>query len=158
LSEQEFNNNNNPNINNNKTRRKILIVDDEQDILTGFKRSLEDTGLFEVDTFVDPQLALSKFSKVGLNYYDLLLIDIKMPQMNGFELYQEIKNKIETAGQKQQAGIANHIKVCFITAHEIYYEKLKKEFPTLNVDVGCFIKKPIEEQDLVDRIKQELKL
>lgn len=140
-------------------RRKILIVDDERDILTGFKKGLEETGLFQVDPFDDPQLALSNLSKVGLHYYDLLLIDIKMPQMNGFELYQEIKNKIRTTQELQeQESIDNRIKVCFMTGYEIYYETLKKEFPTLKADVGCFIKKPIEEHDLVNKIKQELEL
>ncbi len=150
-------NNNSKNKTEKRKRKKILVVDDEQDILIGFKRGLEDTGLFEVDTFADPQLALSNFLKVGLHYYDLLLIDIKMPQMNGFELYQEIKKNIVTTEEKQKQGEDNRIKVCFMTGYEIYYETLKEEFPTLN-PVGCFIKKPIEEHELVNRIKQELEL
>ena len=130
-----------------RTRRRILLVDDEQDIITSFKIGLEETGLFEVDGFTDPKAALSNLSEIGLHHYDLLLIDIKMPQMNGFELYQQIKNKF---------GDNSSTKVCFITAYEIYYETLKKEFPTLNV--GCFIRKPIEIKELVNRIKQELEL
>jgi CheY-like chemotaxis protein len=66
-----------------KTQRKILLVDDEPDIITSFKIGLEGTGLFEVDAFTHPQLLLSNFFKVVSGYYDLLLIDIKMPQMNG---------------------------------------------------------------------------
>jgi two-component system, OmpR family, response regulator ChvI len=128
------------------TRRRILLVDDEQDIITTFKTGLEETGLFEVDAFTDPQLALSNLERFGLSYYDLLLIDVKMPQINGFELYQEIKRKFRDSITK----------VCFITAYEIYYETLKNEFPTLNV--GCFIKKPIEMQNLIIRLKQELQL
>ncbi len=127
--------------------RTILLVDDEQDIITSLKIGLEETGLFEVDGFTDPKAALSNLSKIGLHHYDLLLIDVKMPQMNGFELYQQIKHKF---------GDNSNAKVCFITAYEIYYETLKKEFPTLNV--GCFIKKPIEIKELVNRIKQELEL
>jgi CheY-like chemotaxis protein len=153
LSEQNDNNNS-----NNIGKKKILIVDDDRDILIGFKKGLEETGLFQVDTFADPQLALSNFSQVGLRHYDLFLIDIKMPQMNGFELYQEIQNMIDTTQQQQEKSIGYRIKVCFMTGYEIYYETLKKEFPNLNVDVGCFIKKPVEEQDLVNRIKQELEL
>jgi CheY-like chemotaxis protein len=122
---------------------KILFVDDEEDITMSIKKGLEDTGLFAVDIYNDPQLALSDFKPA---FYDLCLIDIKMPQMNGFELYQKLK-KIE---EKED------IKACFITAYEIYYETLKKEFPGLNV--GCFISKPIEIKDLVRRIKQELSL
>jgi DNA-binding response OmpR family regulator len=144
--------------NTNRTKRTILLVDDEQDITTALKIGLEETGLFGVDAFTDPQLALSNLSKVGLNYYDLLLIDIKMPQMNGFELYQKIKNSF-AEDKEGKAEIRNSIrstKVCFITAYEIYYETLKNEFPTLNV--GCFIKKPIEIKELVNRIKQELEI
>jgi two-component system, OmpR family, response regulator ChvI len=133
-----------------------LVVDDEQDVATTFKVGLEETQLFEVDAFTDPQLALINLSQVGLHYYDLLLIDIKMPQMNGFELYDEIKKMMpDITGREQKEGVGKHvIKTCFMTAYEIYYETLKKEFPTLNV--GCFIKKPIGIQDLIDRIKQEL--
>ena len=132
--------------------QRILLVDDEPDIITSFKIGLEGTGLFEVEAFTDPQLALSNFFKVGLGYYDLLLIDIKMQQMNGFELYQKIKHSFEK--EKVDTSTA---KVCFITAYEIYYETLKKEFPTLNT-VGCFIKKPIAIEDLINRVKQELQL
>jgi two-component system, OmpR family, response regulator ChvI len=144
--------------NTNRNKRTILLVDDEQDIITGFKIGLEETGLFRVDAFTDPQLALSNLSKVGLNYYDLLLIDIKIPQMNGFELYQKIKSSFaeDKEGKAENRNSIRSTKVCFITAYEIYYETLKKEFPTLNV--GCFIKKPIEIKELVNRIKQELEI
>jgi response regulator RpfG family c-di-GMP phosphodiesterase len=66
-----------------------------------------------------------------------------MPKMNGFQLYEQIKK------------IDNKAKVCYITAYEINYEKIREEFPSLKVD--CFIKKPIEIQDLVRRINAELK-
>jgi CheY-like chemotaxis protein len=131
-----------------RNSRTILLVDDEQDIITSLKIGLEETGLFEVDGFTDPKAALSNLSEIGLHHYDLLLIDVKMPQMNGFELYQHIKDKF---GDKSSST-----KVCFITAYEIYYETLKKEFPTLNV--GCFIKKPIEIEELVNTVKQELEI
>jgi two-component system catabolic regulation response regulator CreB/two-component system response regulator ChvI len=52
--------------------------------------------------------------------------------------------------------INSEVKVCFITAYEVYYEQLKEEYPSLNI--GCFIKKPIEIQDLINRLKQELQL
>lgn len=126
----------NPKMENDKKR--ILLVDDESDITIAFRISLESNG-FIVDTFNDPQGALSNF-KSGV--YDLLLIDIKMPTMNGFELYQEIER------------IDNKVKVCFITAFEVYYKSLRELFPTTNVD--CFIKKPITTDELVERIKTEL--
>jgi two-component system, OmpR family, response regulator ChvI len=170
LSKQYDNNNNNTtSITNSvvvkvaRKKRKLLVVDDEQDIITSFKLGLEESGLFEVDAFTDPHLALSNLEKIGLSYYDLLLIDIKMSHMSGFELYQEIKKRAarkETMakgreGEEGDIGSSN-IKVCFITAYEIYYDTLKNEFPTLNV--GCFIKKPIGIQDLINRLKQELQL
>jgi DNA-binding response OmpR family regulator len=72
---------------NSGTKKRILLVDDEYDIALAFKISLENNG-FTVDTFNDPEEALSNF-KAGL--FDLLLIDVKMPKMNGFELYREIE-------------------------------------------------------------------
>ncbi|MFL6395063.1 MAG: response regulator transcription factor [Nitrososphaeraceae archaeon] len=124
-----------------KSQYRILLVDDEPDITLSIKIGLEEhkKQIFVVDTFNDPQEALSNF-KAGL--YDLLLIDIKMPKMNGFELYREIEK------------IDDKAKVCFITAFEVYYKSLRELFPTVKVD--CFIKKPIRTDDLVERIMMEL--
>ena len=116
---------------------KILLVDDEPDVTLALKKGLEENG-FSVDAFNDPRVALLKFKAA---YYDLLLLDIKMADLNGFQLYQEVKKK------------DNRAKVCFITAYEIYYDRLKEDFPTLNV--GCFIKKPVEIQELVKKIRKE---
>ena len=124
----------------NNPSYRILLVDDNNDILITIKNSLEAHN-FIVDAFSNPLEALSSFKP---KLYDLLLIDIKMSQMNGFELYQEIR---KIANDKD-------IKACFITAYDIYYEPLKKEFPGLNV--GCFIRKPIKIEDLVNRINEEL--
>jgi two-component system response regulator ChvI len=131
------------------TTFRVLLVDDDPDILLTFKTGLEDDkdksrllgeGVkVQVDTFADPKQALSSF-KAGV--YDLLLLDIRMPNINGFELYKEL-NKID-----------DKPKVCFITAYELYYEALKKDFPGL--DVGCFIKKPISIEDLARKIREEL--
>ena len=125
-------------MNEHSTKKRILLVDDEQDITYSFGIALEDKG-FVVDTFNDPQEALSNF-KAGL--YDLLLLDIKMPKMNGFELYQEMEK------------IDNKAKACFITAFEVYYKSLRELFPNMKVD--CFIKKPITTNDLVERLTSEL--
>src|SRR5947208_9400919 len=134
---------NNNNINNNR----ILLVDDEPDITTVFTLGLEDNG-FKVDVFNDPIQALSGF-KSGL--YDLALIDYKMPDMNGFELYNEIRK------------IDDKVKVCFVTAFEVYHEELKNRFqpssiisPQYKEDVRCFLQKPIDIDELVKRIKEEL--
>ncbi|MFY3740745.1 MAG: DNA-binding response OmpR family regulator [Candidatus Nitrosomirales archaeon] len=118
---------------------KILLADDEPDITTSIKKGLEHYG-FEVDAFNDPVEALSKFKP---NLYDLLLIDIRMPKMNGFELYREIRKR----------GDSKSI-VCFITAFEVYYDEFKKIFPDL--DVKYFIRKPIKVADLASKIKTML--
>lgn len=115
-----------------------MLVDDEHDITFSLRIGLENNG-FAVDIFNDPEEALSNF-KAGL--YDLLLIDVKMPKMNGFELYQEIEK------------MDNKAKVCFITAFEVYYNSLRELFPTVKVD--CYIKKPVTTDELVQRIKSEL--
>lgn len=125
-----------------KSPYKILLVDDDDGILISIKHCLEDND-FIVDTFSSPLEAISAFQP---ELYDLVLIDIKMPEMNGFELYQELRKKANNV----------NIKTCFITAYEIYYETLKKEFPQLNV--GCFISKPIESTNLVRRIREELQI
>jgi CheY-like chemotaxis protein len=128
------------------TTYNIMLVDDDPDILLTFKKGLEELqrrkieGVnLQVDTFADPKEALTSF-KAGL--YHLLLLDIRMPNINGFELYEELKK------------IDDKPKVCFITAYELYYDALKKDFPDL--DVGCFIKKPISTEDLATKIKNEI--
>ena len=126
-----------------KPPHKILFVDDNYDILTTIKHCLEDTNEFIVDTFSNPLEVISAFQP---ELYDLLLIDIKMPKMNGFELYQELRKKADNV----------EIRACFITPYEIYYETLKSEFPELNV--GCFISEPIESSNLVKRIREELQI
>ena len=118
--------------------KRILVVDDEPDISSSIKKGLERNG-FQVDAYSDPEKALTEF-KPGM--YDLLLVDIRMPKLNGFELYREIKKKNDQS------------KICFFTAFEVYYEEFKKVFPTL--DVKCFIRKPITISDLVTHINTEL--
>lgn len=118
--------------------KRILVVDDEPDITTSIKTGLEKKG-FEVHAYNEPLKALSDFKP---DQYDLLLIDIRMPKMNGFELYREIKKK------------SSDVKICFFTAFEVYYEEFRKMFP--NLEVKCFIRKPITINDLVAHINSEL--
>jgi two-component system, OmpR family, response regulator ChvI len=124
---------------NKMIKKRILIVDDDPDILTTYKKGLEESGLFEVDTFTDTEETLSNF-KNGL--YDFLIIDIRLPKMDGFELYDKMK------------AIDNKVKICFITAYEINYRALRQVFPEPKLE--CFIQKPIEIGKLVERIKSEL--
>ena len=119
--------------------KRILIVDDEQDIARLFKVALERAG-FIVYVFNNPLESLSGY-KAGA--YDLLLLDIKMPQMSGFELYDRIKK------------IDDKVKVCFITAFEEYYDEFKKQFPYLE-ETECFIRKPVGVEDLIRKVKSQL--
>ena len=115
-------------------------MDDEPDLTQVSTLALEYHG-FKVDSFTDPQEALSKY-KPGL--YDLVILDIKMPKMDGFELYHEIKKK------------DNNANVCFLTASELYYEEFrKKEYYALNRNL--FIRKPIENEELVKQITKMIK-
>ena len=121
-------------------RIRILAVDDEPDLTMLCRMSLEHYG-FEVDTFNDPQEALSKF-KPGS--YDLIILDIKMPKMDGFELYHEIRKK------------DNNANICFLTASELYYEEFrKKEYYAL--DKSMFIRKPIDNEELVNEVNKMIK-
>jgi DNA-binding response OmpR family regulator len=118
---------------------RVLIVDDEPDLNLAVKTVLEENG-FQVDTFTDPLLALENFKKEA-GRYDLLMLDIKMPNMNGFELYKQIKK------------IDDKVKVCFLTAGEIDYQQFRKElFPAL--DKNCYIQKPIETEMLIQRLNR----
>ena len=121
---------------------RVLLVDDEPDIARLFKLGLELNGIV-VDTFNDPIVALSNY-KAGV--YNLLLLDLKMPKMNGFELYKKIKDKED----RNNRGV----KVCFITAFEEYYREFQESFP--NLDIDCFIRKPISIDELVKVVKTKL--
>ncbi len=127
--------NNNDTATNTSTYR-ILIVDDESDDTLTFKSALEEAGLFKIHVFNDPQLALSNF-KSGI--YDLMLVDIRMLKMNGYELYRELRN------------IDDKVKICFVTASEPF-ETFKAAFPTLNQN--NYILKPIENEELIERVKR----
>lgn len=126
-----------------KNNSRILIIDDEPDITFAFQKGLRERGFLTVDTVNDPHVALSSFQAGS---YDLLLIDIVMPQIDGFGLYEEIRKLDEK------------VKVCFITAFDVNYKALRAVFPTANSveDIGCFIKKPVNVEDLVKHIEGEL--
>jgi two-component system response regulator ChvI len=119
-------------------RRRILVVDDEPDMTLLFKMALESDPLYDVYTFNDPVVALSNF-KAGL--YDLVLLDIKMPEMDGFDLYEEVKK------------IDSKVKICFLTASEMYYEEFRKEAYS-SLDKDLFIRKPIENEELLNKINK----
>ena len=121
-------------------QKRILAVDDEPDLTMICSLALQYHG-FKVDTFNDSQEALSNFKP---DYYDLVIIDIKMPKMDGFELYDKIKKKDDKA------------KICFLTASELYYEEFrKKEYSAL--DKNLFLKKPIDNDDLLKEVNKIMK-
>ena len=125
---------------NPATRKKrILLVDDEADVTETFSLALEDSGLYEVHTYNNPIAALSQFKP---NFYDLALLDIRMPRLNGFELYNEIQRR------------DTHIKVCFISANSIGEDALRKQFPSFKIK--CFLPKPIAIKVLLEKLEIEL--
>jgi DNA-binding response OmpR family regulator len=126
-------------ISNDKAFSKtVLLVDDDPDVTLVFGLGLQDEG-FDVYTYNDPLEALSQFRP---NFYDLLLMDINMPQMDGIELSRQILE------------LDANVKVCFITAGEANIEVLRELYPTRSI--GCYIKKPVTIEELVRRVKAEL--
>jgi CheY-like chemotaxis protein len=128
-----------------------MVVDDEKDILRVIKRDLEsgrnnnnyETN-FLVDAFSNSELALDAIEHHPANYYDLVLTDIRMPKMNGFELYRRIKEKNPS------------MKIAFITAFEINKEEFSKVLPS--IDVKDFIIKPISMANLIRKLKSMIDL
>jgi DNA-binding response OmpR family regulator len=119
-------------------KKRVLIVDDEPDVTLVLKQVLDENG-FEADSYDEPRLALNNFKA---NMYDLLLLDIKMPDINGLDLYQEMRM------------IDDKVKVCFLTASEMFYEKFRKEEPYSKFDKELFIAKPIENEELLDHLNK----
>ncbi len=121
-----------------------MLIDDEPDIITTFKVGLEENG-FSVTAFQNPFEALATLKNSNEITYDLLLIDIRYDglDIDGFQLYQELRN----SGKKLPP-------VCFITAFQEYYDRIKQLSP--EIDIKCFIRKPIQIVDLIARLKQEL--
>ena len=126
-------------MNKRSARKSILLVDDEHDNNSIFTIGLQDAG-FEVDSYIDPEMALAAFKS---NYYDLLLLDIKMPKMNGYELYEKLKK------------IDDKVNVCFLTASERYKEEHRPSF--LSSSFTSFVIKPITVDDLVKKVNEVIK-
>jgi DNA-binding response OmpR family regulator len=118
-----------------------LVVDNEKDITIALQVGLEGGG-FDVDVFNDPSLALKNFKP---NFYDLVLIDIVMPDIGGFDLYERLKE------------IDPDIKVCFLTASEMYHEEFRKaEYSDLSNDL--FLQKPISIDTLIMEVNTRINL
>ena len=121
--------------------KKVLVVDDDIDITLLIKEGLELKG-FHIKSYNDPQVALQEFIP---GYYDLMLVDIRMPKLNGFEFYHQIrKDDIK-------------VKVCFITAFAISYEEISKILPPELVTRQNIIQKPIGIKELANKINEILR-
>ena len=117
---------------------KILLVDNEPDLTYAIGTVLRDSG-FEVDSFNDPVLVSETYKS---NYYDLVILDIKMPKMDGFQLYDRIRQKDRKT------------KICFLTASEMFYESLRQARNLIGDVLGeqYFIQKPIKTDELIRRL------
>jgi DNA-binding response OmpR family regulator len=117
--------------------KRILVVDDESDVCFMLQKALTEIGY--VDSFEDPLIALKSFRA---HAYDLVILDIKMPQLNGFLLFREIRN------------LDKETKICFFTAGEMYYGIYSDIFSSL--PANCFIRKPIDNDELLRRVNEIL--
>ena len=118
----------------------VLVVDDEFDISNSIKRGLEKKG-FRVDAFTDPTEALSDYSR---GKYDVLLVDIRMPKMSGFEFVRAVR------------AIDPKVQFCFLTAFDVLRSEFNRLFP--DVDVSHLLRKPItlaELATILDRLVSE---
>jgi len=117
-----------------------LYVDDEPDMTTMLKMALERAG-FTIDTFNDPLLALKSFKS---NLYDLVILDVMMPKMDGFELHNQLKK------------VDPNIKVCFLTASsDTYREKLRKE-KQCEINRDLFLEMPLPMKEIIAEIKKRI--
>jgi CheY-like chemotaxis protein len=127
--------------------KRIIVVDDDPDLTLTFKAALDGRYYnegdkkkrFEVCTYTDPLLLVKEFKP---NFYDLLLTDIYMPNMNGFQLCEKILE------------LDINIRVCFMSALEVNIQALRELYP--NVNLGCFIEKPVTIKYLIERLSEEL--
>ena len=115
---------------------RVLQIDDESDVNASLREVLEQNR-FKVDCFQSPLLALESFRP---HFYDLAILDIKMPEMNGFSFYREIKK------------LDKNLRICFLTAGEMYYGVYSDIFSSL--PANYFIRKPIGNEELIKRIDE----
>jgi DNA-binding response OmpR family regulator len=125
---------------NTPIHKRILVVDDNSDIAFTLKIGLEDSDMnMQVHSFDNPITALLEFKP---DFYDLLLIDVNMPLMDGFQLTHKLLQK------------DINVRVCFMTSGEINMEAAREVHPLKSI--GCFIRKPISTEQLVKRVRAEL--
>jgi CheY-like chemotaxis protein len=120
------------------TMTKVFLIDDEPDITYTLEKVLEDNG-FKVESFTDPIVALNNYK---VNFYDLIILDIKMPKIDGFEIYNKIREKDPK------------VKICFLTAITMFYDKFREKRLALGktINEDYFIQKPIKIEDLIKKL------
>jgi CheY-like chemotaxis protein len=116
-------------------KKKILLVDDERDHCMVYQIVLEDTG-YECTSYTDSVKALQEFRP---NYYDLVILDIRMPRLDGFALCEKIRK------------VDRDVQIIFITAGEAYYENFRKQYyPEISNDINIkCLQKPIRNEELI---------
>jgi DNA-binding response OmpR family regulator len=120
-----------------QVKKRILIVDEEKDVGGTFETMLKNYG-FDTDYFTDPAVALEKFKP---NRYDLTILDIKMPKINGFELYDRLKSR------------DSNVKTLFITALsnvESYNTQNSKVYPLKGQ--RHFMAKPVSKKEFMEQV------
>ena len=127
--------------------KRILIVDDDPDLTFTFKVGLEeyhyyhdDKRKFEVYAYNSPMVVVREFKP---NFYDLMLTDIYMPDMNGFQLSEKLLE------------LDVNLRVCFMSSAEVNIEALREVYPKVR-SIGCFIKKPVSIEYLAKKLEGEL--
>jgi DNA-binding response OmpR family regulator len=116
----------------------IIMVDNEPDVNITIKTALEEYGDFKVDTFNDAESVLLGFKS---GHYDLAILDIRMPGTNGFQLCKKLRE------------IDKKIKICFLTAVELAYLQDIDSDIINDLGIDCFVAKPVNTTDLIDRLK-----
>ncbi len=115
----------------------VLVVDDEPDTTRVIKMGLEKEG-FEVDIYNDPEEALKLFSA---DTYDFLLLDVKMPKMDGIELYEKLRKMDDIA------------RVYFVTATDRYSNLVNERYPNWNGN--CIIVKPVSTRTIASLLRKD---
>jgi two-component system, OmpR family, response regulator ChvI len=116
----------------------IIMVDNEPDVNITIKTALEENGDFKVDTFNDAESALFAFKS---DHYDLAILDVRMPGTNGFQLYRKLRE------------LDKKIKLCFLTAAELAHLNEIDSDVINDLRTDCFVTKPVNTTDLIDRLK-----
>jgi CheY-like chemotaxis protein len=123
-----------------KNSTNIMVVDDEPDSVFTYKSILSYEG-YTVEGFTDSMEALKHFAKMKPSYYNLVVMDIRMPGLNGLQLYYGLR------------AMNTFTKVVFVSALDIKEELATVLPPTQNNDNNNFIRKPIQREYLINKIR-----